>query len=127
MISEVAKKKALGLVGLGLRGRMAVVGVAQARDAAKHGKLKVALVANDASKNSLDKITGLLAAHDVPVINELTAAELGGMSGRESVAVIGVTDRGLAKGILDAIPSTDGVTGKDVRPVRPPNRRGSRR
>jgi len=127
MVSEVAKKKALGLVGLGLRGRMAVVGVAQARDAAKHGKLKVALVANDASKNSLDKITGLLAAHDVPVINELTAAELGGMSGRESVAVIGVTDRGLAKGILDAIPAVGGITGKAVRPVRPPNRRGSRR
>lgn len=127
MINEVAKKKALGLVGLGLRGRMAVVGVAQARDAAKHGKLKVALVANDASKNSLDKITGLLAAHDVPVINELTAAELGGMSGRESVAVIGVTDRGLAKGILDAIPAVGGIRGKPVRPVRPPNRRGSRR
>ena len=118
MISEVAKKKALGLVGLGLRGRMAVVGVSQARDAAKHGKLKVALVANDASKNSLDKIIGLLAAHDVPVINELTAAELGGMSGRESVAVIGVTDRGLAKGILDAIPAVGGITGKAVRPVQ---------
>lgn len=127
MINEVAKKKALGLVGLGLRGRMAVVGVAQARDAAKHGKLKVALVASDASKNSLDKITGLLAAHDVPVIDGLTAAELGGMSGRESVAVIGVTDRGLAKGILDAIPAVSGITGKDVRPVRPSNRRGSRR
>ena len=33
----------------------------------------------------------------------------------------------LSKGILDAIPSTDGVTGKEVRPVRPPTRRGSRR
>lgn len=127
MISDVAKKKALGLVGLGLRGRMAVVGVAQARDAAKHGKLKVALVATDASKNSLDKITGLFSAHGVLVINDLSAAELGGMSGRESVAVIGITDRGLAKGILDAIPAVGGVTGKDVRPVRPSNRRGSRR
>ena len=127
MISEVAKKKALGLVGLGLRGRLAVVGVAQARDAAKHGKLKVALVASDASKNSLDKISGLFSAHGVPVIAGLSAAELGGMASREAVAVIGITDRGLAKGILDAIPSTDGVTGKDVRPVRPPNRRGSRR
>ena len=127
MISEVAKKKALGLVGLGLRGRLAVVGVAQTRDAAKHGKLKVALVASDASKNSLDKITGLLSAHGVPVISGLSAAELGGMSGREAVAVIGVTDRGLAKGILDAIPAVAEVSGKDVRPVRPPNRRGSRR
>ena len=127
MITEVAKKKALGLVGLGLRGRMAVVGVAQARDAAKHGKLKVALVASDASKNSLDKITGLLSAHGVPVISGLSAAELGGMTGREAVAVIGVTDRGLAKGILDAIPAVAEVSGRDVRPVRPPNRRGSRR
>ncbi len=104
MTEEVAKRKVLGLIGLGLRGRMAVVGVQQVRDAAKHGKLKVALVANDASKNSLDKIVGLLKAREVPVIGALSAIELGGVAGREAVAVIGVTNTGLARGIRDAFP-----------------------
>lgn len=102
MTDEIAKRKALGLIGLGLRGRLAVVGVQQVRDAAKHGKLKVALVANDASKNSLDKVVGLLKAREVPVIDKLSAMELGTVSGREAVAVIGVTNTGLARGIRDA-------------------------
>lgn len=106
MTDELAKRKVLGLIGLGLRGRLAVVGVQQVRDAAKHGKLKVALVANDASKNSLDKVVGLLKAKEVPVIGVLSAADLGGVAGRESVAVIGVTDAGLARGIKAAFPAS---------------------
>lgn len=54
--------KILGLVGLGLRGRLAVVGVQQVRDAAKRGKLKIALVASDASQNSLNKVESLRCA-----------------------------------------------------------------
>src|SRR5687767_2030437 len=99
MTNEVAKRKVLGLVGLGLRGRLAVVGVQQVRDAAKRGKLKIALVASDASQNSLDKFRGLLAARAVPVIEVFSAAELGTATGREAVAVVGVTDAGLAEGI----------------------------
>ncbi len=103
MTAEPAKRKVFGLLGLGLRGRLAVVGVQQVRDAAKRGKLKVALVASDASKNSLDKITGLLAARGVPVIDSFSAAELGKVAGREAVAVVGVTDAGLAEGIKEVV------------------------
>jgi ribosomal protein L7Ae-like RNA K-turn-binding protein len=128
MSEELAKKKVLGLVGLGLRGRLAVVGVQQVRDAAKRGKLKVALVANDASKNSLDKVSGVLKALDVPVVGELNAAELGGVSGREAVAVIGVTDAGLARGILTAIPAPGfEVTAGGRRAARLSSRQDSRR
>lgn len=102
MTDEVARRKMLGLVGLGLRGRLAVVGVQQVRDSAKRGKLKIALVASDASQNSLDKVTGLLKARMVPVIGDLSSAELGGVAGREAVAVIGVIDAGLARGIRSA-------------------------
>ena len=100
-MTDAAKRKVLGLVGLGLRGRLAVVGVQLVRDAARRGRVKVALVATDASQNSLDKITPLLGAKRVPVIGDFSAAELGNAAGRESVAVIGVTDAGLAKGIKE--------------------------
>lgn len=103
MITEAAKRKVIGLVGLGLRGRLAVVGVQQVRDAAKRGRLKVALVAADASQNSLDKITGLLAARSVPVIDSLSARELGAVAGRDAVAAVGVTDAGLAEGIKEVV------------------------
>ena len=101
MIDEAGRRKILGLVGLGLRGRLAVVGVQQVRDAAKRGKLKIALVASDASKNSLDKFKGLLAGRSVPVLEMFSAAELGSATGREAVAVVGVTDAGLAEGIKE--------------------------
>jgi ribosomal protein L7Ae-like RNA K-turn-binding protein len=103
MITDAGKRKIMGLVGLGLRGRLAVVGVQQVRDSAKRGRLKVALVARDASQNSLDKITGLLAGREVPVIDVFSAAELGAVAGREAVAVVGVTDAGLAEGIKEVV------------------------
>ena len=128
MTNEVAKRKVLGLVGLGLRGRLAVVGVQQVRDAAKRGKLKVALVASDASKNSLDKVSGVLKALEVPVVGALSAAELGGVAGREAVAVIGVTNSGLARGIMTAIPAPGyEATAGGRRAARPSSRGESRR
>ena len=102
-MGDAQKRKVLGLVGLGLRGRLAVVGVQLVRDAAKRGRLKIALVASDASQNSLDKITPLLGAKGVPMIGAFSGSELGNTAGRESVAVIGVTDDGLAKGIKEVV------------------------
>ena len=103
MTDASPRRKILGLVGLGLRGRLAVVGVQQVRDAAKRGRLKVALVASDVSQNSLDKVSPLLNAKRVQVIDVFSGAELGNVAGRESVAVIGVTDAGLAKGIKEVV------------------------
>ena len=128
MTNEVARRKVLGLVGLGLRGRLAVVGVQQVRDAAKRGKLKVALVASDASKNSLDKVSNLLKALEIPVVGALSSTELGGVAGRESVACIGVTNAGLARGIMTAIPAPGfEATAGGRRAARPSSRGESRR
>ncbi|HVF41090.1 MAG TPA: ribosomal L7Ae/L30e/S12e/Gadd45 family protein [Gemmatimonadaceae bacterium] len=129
MISDVAKRKILGLVGLGLRGRLAVVGVQQVREAVKRGKLKVALVASDASQNSLDKVSGLLKARMVPVIDGFSAQELGQVAGRESVAVIGVTDGGLTRGIRSAAAHGNAgkAEGEKIRGRVTADRQGSRR
>jgi len=131
MSDDVAKRKVLGLVGLGIRGRHAVVGVQLVRDAAKRGRLKVALVASDASQNSLDKVSSLLKARQVPVIGSMSGAELGGVAGREAVAVIGITNAGLAKGITTAIPAVveafAGAGESAGRSARHSSRRDSRR
>ena len=93
------QRKLLGLLGLGLRGRLAVVGVQQVRDAALRGKLRYAVVAPDVSKHSLDKIVPLLRARRVRMFEGPSAAQLGALAGRETTAVIGVVDSQLARGI----------------------------
>lgn len=98
-------RRVLGLVGLGIRSRNAVVGVEQVRFAAKKGTLALALVASDASVNSLDKVVPLLKARRIRVIEGLTVAQLGAVAGRTQTAAIGVVDRPLARGILGAMES----------------------
>lgn len=98
-MDPVGQRKLLGLVGLGVRGRGAIVGVQQVREAARRGKLYLAIAAPDASGNSLDKVLPLLRARGITVIAGPPAAELGSAAGRETTAVIGIVDKGLAKGI----------------------------
>ena len=95
------ERRLLGLIGLGLRARHAVVGVEQVRDAAKRGKLALAVVAPDASRHSLDKVVPLLRAKHVPVIEGPSASALGAALGREATAAVGIVDRELAKGIRE--------------------------
>ena len=102
-MTEAARRKLLRLVGLGVRGRLAVVGVQQVREAVQRGKLSLAVVAPDASANSLDKVVPLLRARHVRMIEGPGAAELGAAVGREATAVVGVTDGHLARGIRDIV------------------------
>jgi ribosomal protein L7Ae-like RNA K-turn-binding protein len=95
----------LRLVGLGVRGRGAVVGVEQVREGAKKNKVAYAVVAMDASRHSLDKVIPLLNARRVRFIEVPSAAELGGAVGRETTAVVGIVDRQLAKGIRELVES----------------------
>ena len=98
-MDAVQQRKLLGLIGLGVRGRGAIIGVERVRDAAKRGKLHLAIAAPDASSNSLDKVLPLLRARGITVLAGPPAAELGSAAGRETTAVIGIVDKGLAKGI----------------------------
>jgi ribosomal protein L7Ae-like RNA K-turn-binding protein len=98
-MDAVFKRKLLGLIGLGIRGRGAIIGVQQVREAARRGKLQLAIAAPDASSNSLDKVLPLLHARGITVFVGPPAGELGSAAGRETTAVIGIVDKGLAKGI----------------------------
>jgi ribosomal protein L7Ae-like RNA K-turn-binding protein len=104
-MDTVLQRKLLGLVGLGVRGRGAVVGVQQVREAAKRGKLFLAIAAPDASNNSLEKVLPLLHARGITVVAGPAAAELGAAVGRDAAAVVGIVDRGLAKGIRALSPT----------------------
>jgi ribosomal protein L7Ae-like RNA K-turn-binding protein len=104
-VDAALKRKLLGLIGLGVRGRGAIVGVQQVREAARRGKLYLAIAAPDASRNSLEKVLPLLHARGITVLAGPPAAELGSAVGRETTAVVGIVDRGLAKGIRALSPT----------------------
>ncbi|PYO08032.1 MAG: hypothetical protein DMD30_09350 [Gemmatimonadetes bacterium] len=109
-MDTVQQRRLLGLIGLGVRGRGAIVGVERVRDAAKRGKLYLAIAAPDASSNSLDKVLPLLHARGITVVVGPPAAALGSAAGRETTTVVGIVDKGLAKGIraLSPTPMSDG-------------------
>src|SRR5215208_525795 len=95
------------LLGLRVRGRTAVVGIQQVRDAALRGKLALAVVAPDASENSRDKVLPLLRARRIRIIEGPNATELGNAVGRESTAAVGVVDHNLARGIRAVVDAVD--------------------
>jgi len=99
---SIDEAKILRLLGLGVRGRLVTVGVELTRKAAQSDKLKLAVVANDVSHNSKDKIVPLLEARGVTIIATASANELGNAVGRDATAVVGVLDIKLARGILAA-------------------------
>lgn len=69
------------------------------RENAKNGKLAFAVVASDASRNSLEKLLPLLRARRINFIEVPSAVDLGAAVGRDKTAAIGVLDRQLANGI----------------------------
>jgi ribosomal protein L7Ae-like RNA K-turn-binding protein len=104
-VDATLQRKLLGLAGLGMRARNAVVGVDRVRGAAQDGSLRLALVAGDASRHSRDKVVPLLSAKGIMMIDGFAAADLGAAAGREATAVIGIVDAQLAKGIRGALGS----------------------
>ena len=116
-MESTSSRKLLRLLGIGMNGRLVVVGVQQVRDAAQRGKLKLAVVAPDASRNSLNKVVPMLQAKRIRVIEGPSATELGAAVGRESTAAVGVVDAQLARGIRALVEPapTEGHTADSVR------------
>jgi ribosomal protein L7Ae-like RNA K-turn-binding protein len=112
-VDAATERRLLGLLGLGLRSRGAVVGVERVRDAAKRGRLAAAVVAPDASKHSRDKVLPLLAARKIPVVEGPNAAALGAVCGREATAVVGIVDHDLARGVKALAGATE-VSARDA-------------
>lgn len=100
-MTAIDRQRILRLLGLGVRSRGAIVGVQQVREAVKRNKVVFAVVAADASANSLEKVVPLLNARRVRFIEVPSAAELGAAVGREQTAVVGVVDQQLAAGIRE--------------------------
>jgi ribosomal protein L7Ae-like RNA K-turn-binding protein len=92
----------LRLLGLGLRARRVVVGVAGVRARLSRGKLACVVVAADASPRTLEKVDRSARARGVRVLRGPDAGRLGGALGRPPVQAVGVSDPALARGLVAA-------------------------
>ncbi len=102
-LDDAVRRKVLALVGLGVRGRLVVVGAERVRIEAMKGAVQLAIVATDVSRHSLDKVVPVLRARHVQVIEWPSSAELGGAVGRDTTAAVGIVDQALARGIRGAV------------------------
>lgn len=92
--------RALGLLGLGLRGGRVTLGVDGTRAALQRGECAAVVLAADATARVSDKVIRLARATGVPVLAGPEADRLGSGLGRPPLMVAGVRDQGLAAGII---------------------------
>lgn len=90
---------ALNLIGMALRGGNAAVGREPVRDALRKGGAARVLLAEDAGGALANEMKRLCERYEVPITVIGRKADLGRVLGRAEVAVIALTERGLAEAV----------------------------
>jgi ribosomal protein L7Ae-like RNA K-turn-binding protein len=93
----VAEEHVLALIGFALRARKAVLGREACKRAAQRGALRVLVVAADAGASAARDCLGHVAVPTVRLAADKRA--LGALAGRDTLAVLGITEPQLAAGI----------------------------
>lgn len=97
-------EKVLGLLGLALRGGNLAVGEAPVEEACATHRAKVVLHAADAAENSVSRAGRLAQRSGVELVSlPCTKQELGYALGRNSCAVLALTDGGLAAAVVSRL------------------------
>lgn len=91
------------MLGLAARAGAVLPGTERVREAARGEDLHFALVANDASDNSLDKLLPLLNARQIPYKVMFDRAELGGAIGKAPLSAIGIVDKRMAVRVIQLV------------------------
>lgn len=79
-----------------------MVGVDAVREELQKGRIKLVLVASDASARAQEKVVAPARMRSIPLVTVTSASEFGAKLGKSVVMVAGVRDAGLARGILEA-------------------------
>ena len=87
---------ALRMLGIATRAGAVIPGTGRVREAVRDGRVRLVLLASDASRNSRDKLEPLLRAVGTPFGVIADRAALGAAVGRAPLSAVGVTDAALA-------------------------------
>lgn len=89
----------MGLIGLAARARKICFGADSVEDTIKKNKVKILLIAEDASKRTQEKFIKLSKEYKIRFIISGNIDELSKSIGKENKAIIGIEDINLAKEI----------------------------
>ena len=103
------------MLGLAARAGMVISGTGRVREAVRDGRVRLVLLASDASRNSRDKLEPLLRAVGLPHGVIAGRAALGAAVGKAPLSAVGITDAKMARRIGElAAPRADAGGSTDV-------------
>lgn len=91
--------KTLNLLGIARRAKKLVLGTDNVLNALSSNKIKLILIANDASNTTIDKFEKKAYFYNIPIIKIFSTEQLSKALGVETIKIIGVADQGFAKSI----------------------------
>lgn len=106
-MSSPGEAEALRAVGVARRAGCVAVGTRAVREAARGGRLAAILIARDASENARGRLDGVRRRSGTALTPCADRRALGAAVGRGPVAVLGVTERGLAELVLGSLGGRD--------------------
>ncbi len=87
-------------LGLAMRAGKLVTGEDMVIESVRHGDAKLVIVSEDASANTLKKLSDKCSHYQVPIHQYGSRDQLGASIGKEARVVIAVTDAGFARLLL---------------------------
>jgi ribosomal protein L7Ae-like RNA K-turn-binding protein len=93
--------KMLSFLGLTRKSGNLILGYNKNEEAIKMRKLSLLILSKGASDNTKDKFKGYCEKYKVPYIEDFTPDELGCALGYEGIAVVGVSDRNMARKLME--------------------------
>lgn len=92
--------KVMSLLGIAMKGRLAVSGEFQTLEAVRGGKAKVVLTAGDASDNTKKLFRDKCMFYQVPVFEYGRKEDLGRAIGKDLRSSVAICDEGLAAAVI---------------------------
>ena len=100
--------KALNYLGIMRKAGACVVGETDCGAACRASKVKLLLLASDASENAHSRAKGFVYGRGIPlVVLPYTKMELAGRLGKGAISMIAVQDIGFAVALMKALPESD--------------------
>lgn len=107
-------RAAINLIGIALKGGNAAVGRDSVRNAVHHGAAARLFLAADAGSAVAEDMRSLSEKHGVPITELSNKEALGRALGRAVVAIVAITDPGLARAACEAMACNDGHSVKNA-------------
>lgn len=95
----MVNNKILGLIGLAARARKLCFGADSVEEKTKKGKVKLLIIAEDASNRTKDKFIKLAEEKNIPIIIKEKIETLSKAIGKSNKAIIGIEDINLSNEI----------------------------